>query len=418
MIVEAFKKIVPEAVLKIHTRLTAAGHKAYLVGGAVRDICLGIKKIAEWDMASSASPSEVMQLFEKFYQLGPKFGTVTVIVDGLHVEVTTFRKESKYEDSRHPSCVKFISDIEEDLGRRDFTINAMALDLSNGNVIDLYHGIEDIKNKVIRTVNDPYVRFNEDALRMMRAVRFAVTLGFELDNETESAIKNMAQSIAKISNERIRDEIRKIMISDDPARGFCLLYTLGLLSEIFPDVLNLDNVVQVINKLNFIEKSFELRIALVIILLDAKIDEFLQLLRLSKETKMKIKRIVQGAKTFFEYKDHSKKDIVKRKTCFIAVASGKEDFINTMSLVRALDSKIDIIPYVLMFNDIIKKDFPFDILDLKIKGSDIIKACPLISGRNINDLMKKLYKNVVCNGVKNDKETLIDLAKHIFKNTD
>ena len=194
--------------------LWQAGFEAYPVGGCVRDLLLG-RVPGDWDVTTSARPEQVMSLFEHTIATGVRHGTVTVILEKEHIEVTTFRGESGYSDGRHPDEVCFDATLEEDLSRRDFTINAMALD-RDGGIVDLFGGQTDLKAKVIRCVGDPVRRFVEDGLRMFRAVRFGAQLGFALNGETEQAIRICAGDTVHIAAERVRVELEKTICSNRP----------------------------------------------------------------------------------------------------------------------------------------------------------------------------------------------------------
>ena len=204
----------PESAAYILQRLTESGHAAYLVGGCVRDTVVG-RQVHDWDVATSAAPVDVAVLFPKTVLTGEKFGTVTVLIDGDAVEVTTFRVEGEYHDSRRPESVEFVSNLDEDLSRRDFTMNAMAISVTR-RLIDPFGGIKDIKKRIIRCVGDPNKRFSEDALRMFRAFRFSAQLGFMIGNRTMRAIHANADSAKLISAERVRVELEKTLMSQRP----------------------------------------------------------------------------------------------------------------------------------------------------------------------------------------------------------
>jgi tRNA nucleotidyltransferase (CCA-adding enzyme) len=204
----------PEFVKKIISRLEAEGFAAFMVGGCVRDILLG-RRPKDWDVTTSASPGIVQSLFENTVPTGERHGTVTVIMDGNQAEVTTFRSESAYTDHRRPDSVTFVSDLKEDLRRRDFTINAMAMK-PDGTIIDYFGGRADLNARTIRCVGDARERFAEDALRMLRALRFGAELGFEIEDGTYHALKDCAALSAFLSPERIRDELCRILLSDRP----------------------------------------------------------------------------------------------------------------------------------------------------------------------------------------------------------
>lgn len=201
----------PDAIIKT---LEDAGFEARYIGGCVRDTLLD-RPIHDWDIASQALPEDVLRLFPHCVPTGIRHGTVTVLLDGVSAEVTTYRLDGAYHDGRHPDGVRFVRSLAEDLARRDFTINAMAMDES-GAVTDLFGGREDLSRRVIRCVGEPETRFREDALRMLRAYRFAAQLGFSLDAQTQAAIRRCAPLCVSLSRERVREEAEKTLLSDRP----------------------------------------------------------------------------------------------------------------------------------------------------------------------------------------------------------
>jgi poly(A) polymerase/tRNA nucleotidyltransferase (CCA-adding enzyme) len=232
--------IIPKEVKNIITALQKAGFEAYIVGGCVRDFLLG-KVPNDWDVTTNAKPEEIQKVFpDSFYE--NKFLTVTTKTG---IEITTYRLEAGYSDKRHPDELRYAKTLQEDLARRDFTINAMALRLRSGRakkeIIDLYDGQKDLKNKIIKTVGNPDERFNEDALRILRAIRFATTLGFEIEEKTGKAIIKNSQGtpgvVEAISKERIRDEFVKIIMSEHAVKGIELLREFGILKYILPELL-------------------------------------------------------------------------------------------------------------------------------------------------------------------------------------
>ncbi|MGB9726577.1 MAG: CCA tRNA nucleotidyltransferase [Minisyncoccia bacterium] len=233
----------PLEVLFCLTELEKNNFQSYLVGGCVRDILLK-RKPKDWDIATNANPFEIQKLFpQSIYE--NQFGTVAVKTNSLDetlkvIEITTFRKEGKYTDKRHPDEIKFSKTIEEDLSRRDFTINAMAMEVkiqnSKGKVIDPFRGQLDLKNKLVRAVGNPQARFQEDALRLIRAIRFACELNFEIEKETLKAIQKNSQLIKFIAPERIKDELIKIIQTSNALKGILLLKETGLLSFIIPEL--------------------------------------------------------------------------------------------------------------------------------------------------------------------------------------
>lgn len=247
---------VPEEVILIVKQLQAGGHEGYLVGGCVRDLIMG-RKPNDWDVTTNATPDQIQHIFEHtFYE--NDFGTVGVVNDRIleqieqaadetdiqnleklkTIEITPYRTESGYSDSRHPDHIQFAEHLSDDLSRRDFTINAMAYDPVSGELIDLYGGIKDLNKRIIKTVGYPNERFNEDALRLMRTVRFAAQLDFNVSRETLDAIEMLHVKLSDISWERIRDEFNKILLSDRPKEGLEMLRQTDLLQHISPELVD------------------------------------------------------------------------------------------------------------------------------------------------------------------------------------
>ncbi len=223
----------PEHVNFIIQTLNAHGYEGYAVGGCVRDTMLG-RTPQDWDITTSAKPEEVKALFAHTIDTGIQHGTVTVMLDHVGYEITTYRIDGEYEDARHPKEVTFTSNLIEDLKRRDFTINAMAYNEEQG-LVDAFDGVGDLKKGIIRCVGNPQERFTEDALRMLRAVRFAAQLGFAIENETKAAVKALASTIQKVSAERIQVELVKLLISNHPEE-MRTVYELGLSRQILPEL--------------------------------------------------------------------------------------------------------------------------------------------------------------------------------------
>lgn len=222
----------PDKVGYIITTLEEAGYEAYAVGGCIRDSILG-RKPDDWDITTSARPEQVKALFRRTIDTGIQHGTVTIMLEQEGFEVTTYRIDGEYEDSRHPKEVLFTGKLEEDLQRRDFTMNALAYNDRSG-LVDCFGGACDMKQRLVRAVGRPEERFEEDALRMMRAVRFAAQLGFEIEDKTEAAIKRMASGLARISAERIQTELIKLLVSPHPER-MRTLYETGITAVILPE---------------------------------------------------------------------------------------------------------------------------------------------------------------------------------------
>ncbi len=229
---EKLRIVMPEAAAGILRRLTAAGHEAYIVGGCVRDSLLG-REPGDWDITTSARPEEVKGLFRRTVDTGIRHGTVTVLEGGEGYEVTTYRLDGDYEDGRHPVSVAFTRSLEEDLRRRDFTINAMAYNETEG-LVDEFDGTGDLRRGVIRCVGEASERFGEDALRILRAVRFSAQLGFAIEEDTLRAVEALAPSLTRISRERIQAELNKLLLSANPGY-FRVLYETGITRVLMPE---------------------------------------------------------------------------------------------------------------------------------------------------------------------------------------
>ena len=238
---------IPDEIQSITEKIEERGFEAYIVGGCVRDFLLG-KNPKDWDITTNAKPEEIQKIFPaSFYN--NKFGTVTVVNKNAedenlkNIEITTYRIDANYSDKRHPDKIEFTPNLKDDLARRDFTINAMAgqveskkLKVESQKIIDLFGGQEDLENKIIRAVGNADERFSEDALRMLRAVRFSSKLNFEIEKNTFKAIKKNSKLLKFVSQERIRDELEKIILSDKPSEGIELLRKSGLLKYIIPEL--------------------------------------------------------------------------------------------------------------------------------------------------------------------------------------
>ena len=226
---------VPDEARSLCRRLQRHGHGAWLVGGGVRDLLLG-RQVGDWDVATTARPEQVRRIFRRVVPTGLKHGTVTVLWRGAAYEVTTLRAERGYSDGRHPDEIRFVDDIGEDLARRDFTVNAMALDPVSGELVDPFGGLQDLREGLLRAVGDPVARFREDGLRVMRAARFRATLRMRLEPATEAAMRQALDVLAKVSKERIRDELLKTMTAEEPSLGLRVMQRQGVLGVVCPEL--------------------------------------------------------------------------------------------------------------------------------------------------------------------------------------
>ena len=434
---------VPNQVTEILDRFEKAGYEIYIVGGVVRDALLE-KELYDWDFATSATPKEILQLFPNgFYD--NKFGTVGIENPGERpFEITTFRTEHGYSDNRRPDVVEWGKTLEEDLKRRDFTINAMALDV-NMNLIDLYGGQGDLKNKLIRCVGDPNERFSEDALRMMRAVRIAAQLGFTIEQATLQAIQTNTGKIRQIAIERVKDELFKLLASDYPADGYLLLKNAGLGKEILPEMEETFGVEQKSPDRHHI---YDVGTHSVESLRHCpSTDPVTRLATLIHDVgKVKTKRVGTGGRiTFYNHEMESTK--VAKKIAERMRLSKKEadkliklvrwhqftmDEQMTDSAVRRIINNVgggyveDLIalrigdrigsgarPSSWRF-ELLKKRFeevqrqPFSIPDLKIDGHDVMKIKKVPPGPIVGKYLQMLFMEVTEKGLANEREVLSD----------
>lgn len=426
------------------SELISAGHSAYCVGGAVRDLLLG-KTPYDFDVTTSATPDEVKSIFTKTIDTGIKHGTVTVLVDGEAIEVTTFRADGDYLDFRKPESVTLVKDVSEDLSRRDFTINALCYNHDEG-LIDLFGGVNDLNNKIIRAIGDAEKRFREDALRILRAVRFSAQLGFEIEQETKNAIKKCAPLVKNLSVERIISEIDKIIMSDSPEH-LKMLYDLGVLQHIMPEMCECfrqeqnikwhlyDVGMHSVNVIKNCPKKLYLRYsalmhdwgkpyclgkndegedtfrnhATVSVELACK---FLFDYKFSNDAKDKILRLIK----FHDLEIIPEKKYVKRAINKV----GDDLFLELCSLKRAdcLSQNLDLcaprLDYIKelerIYKEIKENNEGISLKELKVNGDDI-KALGF-GGKKIGEILAFLLDHIIENPEENEKEILIDLIKN------
>jgi poly(A) polymerase len=232
-----------ELAADICRKLQASGFKAYLVGGCVRDLVLG-REPQDYDVATDARPTQVQELFPSSVDVGARFGVILVVADSAQVEVATFRSDVGYSDGRHPDRVEYSNSPEEDVRRRDFTINGLMMDMDTEQILDFVGGRQDLRQKIVRAIGDPELRFREDRLRMVRAVRFAARFGYVIEPATFQAIAGAAPHVAAVSAERLRDEITKLLTEGAARHAFALLDESGLLKACLPEIAAMKGVAQ------------------------------------------------------------------------------------------------------------------------------------------------------------------------------
>jgi poly(A) polymerase/tRNA nucleotidyltransferase (CCA-adding enzyme) len=456
---------IPNEVKIILDALNEAGHEAYVVGGCVRDLLLN-REPNDWDVATNATPKDIQKIFPKnFYN--NTFGTVTVITKSKimalkNIEVTTYRVDGKYSDQRRPDEVKYTGDLKEDLARRDFTVNAMALSFPSDKVdsdlvvidgmqiIDPFGGLKDLDAKLIRAVGNANERFEEDALRLMRALRFAAQLGFEVEDETLKATKEKATDINAVSQERIRDEIIKIVLSASPEKGMNLLQETGILKEVLPEIEKGVGVKQnkhhtytvyehSVKSLQFAAKyNYELSIRLAALLHDVgkpktrrpkgndftfyahdmvgarMTEKIMKRLRFSNDL---IKKVVHLVRYHMFYYDVGKVTETGARRLLRRV--GREHFDDLIKL-RIAERKGSGVPKAepyrlrhLQFLVEKASKQPVSVGELNIGGGDLIKELKLRPGPMIGGILNALLADVLDDPRKNKKKYLLKRAKEL-----
>ncbi len=368
----------------IISRLSEHGYEAYAVGGAVRDMIMG-KKPDDWDITTNALPDETKSVFADFdvIETGIKHGTVTVIVDRKPYEITTYRTESGYTDSRRPDAVAFVSDLTSDLSRRDFTVNAIAYSSNNG-YVDIFGGKEDINNKIIRTVGEPKLRFSEDALRILRALRFSSVLGFEIEKNTSNAIFELAYTLNAVSPERIFAELKKLLV------GKNAIEVLNKYSSVLSQAIPISDLTD-INK--------------------APADFCMRLSCICKEnTGLALSQLKA---------DNHTKHICKTLVDSQPIPNGTIAVKRYISGLGREDAEIVIKYRTALYNEdeqgiarnILNGDYCLSVNELAIDGNDLLTAG--INGITIGNTLRRLLDAVLSEKIENNKESLLIAAKNI-----
>lgn len=383
---EIFVKAMP--VLRT---LEDAGFEAYFVGGSVRDVLLH-RHVHDVDITTSAYPEEVKELFDKSIDTGIKHGTVTVLYGGESYEITTFRTESGYQDFRRPDHVTFVQNLDEDLKRRDFTINALAMDM-HGDIVDLFNGIEDLKNHIIRAVGNPEKRFHEDALRMMRAVRFMSQLEFKLEEKTEQAIKDNHELLKKISVERIREEFVKMGLGPFSRQAFQIFLDTQL-SEDVPDFAGKKNLLQVYPQLKFSPTMETSLWAVIIILLKVSNENIGKFMRDWKNSNAMTEKVEQIIKMFDLIADHVPTD-------YELFEAGEDIIINTIDVADILGQPVSSEALVDRYLALPIKTPS----ELAVDGRFLIKR-GMRPGAQLGRTLNQILKKVVACEIENSEEAI------------
>lgn len=390
---------IPDFILEIISRLEAAGFEAFLVGGCLRDKMLK-RTQSDWDIATSAEPADVMGAFEKTVPTGLKFGTVTVICGSGKAEVTTFRREAKYLDFRRSSSVSFCGDIKSDLSRRDFTINAMAYNPQSG-LYDPFDGQSDLKLGLIRAVGQPGERFREDALRILRAFRFAAQLDFQIERKTlEAAVQNSGL-VEKVSAERIKIELDKILLSDNPDRAA------GLVSSGALKFLGFENPADA-GLILKTPKVPAVRWAAFLYLFakGADFSEILSRLKFDNRTKNYTLWLLNE----LQIAPPDNKASVKRRLASGVSPQMYEEYLKLCGTLKDVDTECTL----KKLRDVVRSNEPYSIKMLDISGGEI--ADNVCKGPDCGRILESLLEKVIENPGFNHKNILLSIAKETYKN--
>lgn len=378
----------PKKIEYVLDTLISNGHKAYIVGGCVRDLLCG-KEPHDYDITTSATPNETQSLFEKTIATGIKHGTITVIIDGEQIEVTTFRTESSYNDNRHPESVSFVRDVGEDLARRDFTVNAMCYNNREG-LIDLFGGQDDIKNKTLKAVGDAKTRFCEDALRILRLFRFASTLEFKIEKNTFDAAIECAPLLKNISAERIFTELTKTACGNNISVISPLLDTNALLD------FSLESTdLTVLQKL---QNKEDLRVFALLYLTSTNLQNTLNALKCSNTFKDYCTKLSHLIKNGIK----ADKTSIKKALCITDYDIVCDYFEYLKSIL-----KLDITSHKSLLKEIINSNEPYKISHLDITGNDIMSLG--FSGKQVGEKLEFLLNEVIKNPALNTREKLLNL---------
>ena len=438
---EKIEILIPAGAAKILRVLEDHGYEAYVVGGCVRDSLLG-RNPHDWDITTSALPLQVKALFRRTIDTGLKHGTVTILMDGEPFEVTTYRVDGEYLDGRHPSEVTFTASLQEDLQRRDFTINAMAYSEKKG-LQDLFGGLPDLEKGLIRAVGDPAKRFGEDALRIMRAVRFAAQLGYEVEEDTVQAMKELAPTLSKISAERIAAELEKLLVSPHPEK-LKMAYECGITAVILPEFDRCMETAQ-----NNPHHKYSVGEHTIVSIGNARPDRILRYTMLMHDMGKPSCKTTdeQGIDHFYGHQEVSAQmanDILRRLksdnetrrsvsklvryhdlTCGLtgksvrkAISLIGEDLFPLYLEVKDADTraqsdfrfqeKMDYLEEVrLLYRKILEEGDCLSLKDLAVNGKDLI-AAGMKPGREIGEVLGAMYRDVIDDPEHNNKEYLME----------
>ena len=387
---------IPQNIKKIISVLENAGYEAYIVGGAVRDYLLG-KKPEDFDITTSCPPEKIITLFDKTIPTGIKHGTVTVVAEDTLCEVTTYRIDGEYHTNRAPESVTFTGNLPDDLSRRDFTINAMAYNEKDG-LVDLFSGHIDLNTGIIKTVGEAEKRFCEDALRILRAVRFACQLGFRIENKTRCAAIKLSERLDSISGERIFTELSKALLSDNLSELEYFINNGGLKSIGI-------NSATALNSINMLPKTLYLRFFAFLMLNDADFKKTVQRLKFSNNLCEQIEKLYRLS-TF----GNSFNRVTLKQMLNVAKYDIVLSYLTFTHSIRSIDTTNDIN----LLKDVIQKNEPYCISMLDISGDDIAQLG--FNGKEIGKVLSFLLNECIVSPTLNRKKILIKLIESKYSN--
>jgi len=443
------KIVIPANIHEFSYHFTRSGYKLYLVGGAVRNFALNIQP-KDWDFATDATPDQVMRIFKKVIPTGIDHGTVTVLFKQQSYEVTTLRIDGDYTDNRRPDVVTFTSLIQEDLARRDFTINAMAYCIDSTSFHDPFGGLADIDKKLIRTVGNPDLRFQEDSLRIMRGARLSSQLGFSLEEKTKNSMKALSSNLHNVSAERYRDELQKIITSANPCLGLVCCKEISAFNYWLPEFLETNDSLfyHLIGTLDVLQKvpgHFPLYVLLAGLFHDIAKPRCLTISdqgdihfprhdQIGSEMTRQIlerlkfpKKIIEKScylisQHMFDHRLYQNPSAMRRFLSNHGYETTKELISLRIADIQSKNSKPTIaIEEVLLFADEIENQHKtyknnFTLKDLHINGKDLIQILGIKSGKLIGVILDELLESVIDDPELNSKEKLLDISIKIYKN--
>ncbi len=404
----------------ISSKIKESGYESYLIGGSVRDLILG-KKPHEYDLTTSSHPEHVKKLFKRVIETGIQHGTVTVMLADNAYEITTFRKDIDYTDGRRPDKIEFGASLSEDMKRRDFTMNAIALDILSGKMIDENNGIADIQNKLIRTIGNPLERFGEDGLRPIRAIRFQSTLNFQIESETYKAIFLTRHITEKISRERFHDELNKILNSQNAFIGLYELYKNQIFelftNKVFTKNLNLE-LLKNIDKLEVSPLGLRLVFLLNLLLEDndklSKAEVILKDFRYSKNNSKDSLFYLELFNDNYKIEDMSIIEIRKFLSKIVSYTGKREIELilkGFLSYIRIFSDKIQFQNFENTISDILKSNNPLTLKELAVNGNKIIEKFPEIDKRKLGFILQGILKQILEDPELNEEEKIYRLIE-------